>query len=88
MGRGIKMESFGMSSNLSCYQLKIDYYKPMMLCVNLMVTTKQIHQKEREKRVRERKLNISQTTREMSKRRRREHSEATKTARKQLTKWH
>ena len=41
MGRGIKMESFGMSSNLSCYQLKIDCYKPMMLYVNLMVTTKQ-----------------------------------------------
>ena len=41
MGSVIKMESFGMSSNLSCYQLKIDCYKPMMLYVNFMVTTKQ-----------------------------------------------
>ena len=60
MDRVIKMESFGMSSNLSFYQLKIDCYKPMMLYVNFMVTTKQkpiSNTPKREKRVRERKLN-------------------------------
>lgn len=47
------MLSFIMGSNLSCYQLKIDCYKYMLLYISPMVTTKQINiytkYKEKEK---------------------------------------
>ena len=38
---GVIMLSFTMGSKLSCYQLKIDCYRYKLLCVSLMVTTKQ-----------------------------------------------
>ena len=44
-----------MCSNLS-YQLKIDWYMYRLLCVNLMVTTNQKH--NRDKKLRERNPNI------------------------------
>ena len=37
----VKMQSFRIPSNLSCYQLKIDSYTYKLLYVSLMVTTKQ-----------------------------------------------
>ena len=40
MGGGENTE-FGMCSNLSCYQLKIDHCVQRMIYVNLTVTTKQ-----------------------------------------------
>ena len=40
-GWGVKMQSFRMCSNLSCYQLKIDCYKYKLFYISIMVTTKQ-----------------------------------------------
>ena len=80
---------FSMCSNLSCYQLKVDSYIYRLLYVNYMVSTKQKLTADTQKIMRkESKHNTKeqhQTTREWSKRRRKEQKGAIKSARKQLT---
>ena len=79
---GVIMLVFTMGSNLSCYQLRRDYYS-YKLQVSLMVTAKQNLQ-QIQKRERERNINTKEsheTTKKEKKQR------TTKTARKQLRKW-
>ena len=81
---GVIMWIFRMCSNLTCYQLKIDWYIHRLIYVSLMVTTKQkpIVSKETQNITRiESKHNTKeshQTTQGESKKRRKEHRVTTK----------